>query len=284
MKNLRLLRRPPHMSRPKFALGLFVPHSVVMMVGDVLNRPDRRLEESLQLQREHAAGREHPPYSFEAAVAHLLARGLPESEVRGGSLPEESLTRCGEVLRDPLPATQPLTILHVGNFVGVSLSWFANLARAWSDGSRVIAIDPNVTHRGVERPQEHVISLLAAFGLEDVVLLVTGYTLAKNPSDLDPGDPRGHFARDQSCENALPKLAGLAPGRVDVAVMDGNHEPAYLRRELTEIRTLLRPGGLLVLDDVFDWRSLAPIAAELDDSPGASLLARDDRFGVWQLA
>jgi predicted O-methyltransferase YrrM len=272
------------MSWPKFALGLFVPHSVVMMAGDVLNRPDRRLEESLALQREHAAGRDHSQYSFEAAVAHLLARGLPEPEVRAGSMPEESLTRCRDVLRDRLAATRPLTILHVGNFVGVSLSWFADLARAWSDDSRVIAIDPNVTHRGLERPQEHVISLLTAFGLEDLVLLVTGYTLGKNPSDLDLDDPRGHFARDQSCPNALPKLAGLAPGRVDVAVMDGNHEPVYLRRELAEIRTLLRPGGLLVLDDVFDWRSLAPVAAELEASPGASLLARDDRFGVWQLA
>lgn len=278
-----MLRKPPHMSWPRFLAGLVVPHSVVAMIGDAMHRPDRRLDESLQLQREHASQSEQQDYTYELAVAHLTARGLPESEVRGGSMPESSLERCGEVFQSQFEHAGPLTILHVGNFLGVSLSWFADFARRWSPQSRVVAIDPNVMHRGIERPQEHAIDLLTGFGLDDRVLLVTGYTLRKNPSDLPIDDPGAHFARDRSCQNALPHLAALAPGSIDIALIDGNHEPAYLSRELAELRTLLRPGGLLVLDDVFEWRSLAPVGRELNASVDTTLLFRDQRLGVWQV-
>lgn len=273
------------MPRRWFLLGFFLPHSVVAMAADVLHRPDGSLAESLELQREHLVSRgAQAPYSYEAAVAHLIGRGLAEAEVRGGSMPANSLRRCGELVCSTFAADRPLTILHVGNFVGVSLSFFGDLARTWSADSRVVGIDPNVTHRGIERPQEHVVGLLTRFGLEDRVLLLTGYTLRKNPSDLDPSDPRAQFDRDQSCENALPNLAAVAPASVDVALMDGNHEAEYLRAELGAVRRLLRPGGLLVLDDVFDWRSLTAVAAELEAAADAELLTRDERFGAWRIS
>jgi len=282
-----VLRKPAHMSWPRFWLGLFVPHSIAMMIGDVLRQRDQRLdryvEQSLRLKREHEAGRDEQVYSFEAAVGHLISRGLPEEQVRGGSMPEASLVSCTSVLRERLDVTQPISILHVGNFVGVSLSWFADLARTWSHGSRVVGIDPNVRHRGIERPQEQVLSLLTEFGLESLVLLLTGYTLRKNAGDLDPDDPRGSFARDQSCENALPNLAALISGQIDVALLDGNHDLEYLHGELEQVRMLLRPGGLLVLDDVFDWHNLTPIAQELNDAPDTTLILQDERFGIWQL-
>jgi predicted O-methyltransferase YrrM len=66
-------------------------------------------------------------------------------------------------------------------------------------------------------------------------------------------------------------------------VMDGNHEPAYLRAELARVGQLLRPGGLIVLDDVFDWRSLNVIARELEASQETRLVQRDGRLGIWQL-
>lgn len=98
-------------------------------------------------------------------------------------------------------------MLHVGNFLGVSLAWFADSAGAWHQDSLVVTVDPNVTHRGVERPQEHVIDLLTTFGLEDRVLRLTGYTLAKNPSVLPEVDAAARFARDRSCARVLPNLA-----------------------------------------------------------------------------
>lgn len=243
----------------------------------------RWLQQSLQLQQDRVSRDGAGLYSYEAAVAHLVKRGLPEHHVRAGSMPESSLRRCAEVIAQSFDRAEPLTILHVGNFVGVSLSWFADYTRGWNGQSRVVGVDPNVTHRGIERPQDHVVSLLTNFGFETTVMLVTGYTLHKNAGDLDRGDPRGSFAGDQSCECALPLLADLAMGSFDVAVMDGNHESDYLRAELVAIRRLLRSGGLLVLDDVFDWDTLAPIPHELEASPDATLLARDSRLGIWQL-
>ncbi len=278
-----MLRKPPNMSWPKFLIGFLVPHSIVAMIVDILRRPDRRVAEALALEHEHESRRTKQNFEYELAVSHLVGRGLAEASVRAGSIPESSLQRCHEAFESRLEPGRALTILHVGNFVGISLSWFADFARSWSPQSRVVAIDPNVNHRGIARPQEHVINLLSTFGLEDRVLLLTGYTMRKNLSDMPLEDTAGQFARDESCLDALVHLAALAPGTIDIAVIDGNHQATYLRGELAEVRRLLAPGGLLVLDDVFDWRVLAPVAQELNDSPQTALLARDQRLGIWEV-
>lgn len=279
-----LIRKPPFITWPRFLVGLFVPYSAAMVALDVQRRLDRGGEEARRLERENALAGGGRAYEYESAVTFLVERGLPEDQVRGGSMPEPSLKACSTVLRAELDSAKPVAVLHVGNFVGVSLSWFAELVRGWQAGSRVIGLDPNVVHRGIERPQEQVIAVLREFGLERLVLLITGYTLTKNAGDAEEGDVRRGFDRDQSPENALVHLAAVAPGQVDVAVMDGNHEASYLRRELESVRRLLRPGGLMILDDVFDWDSLAPIARELEAAPDATLLARDYRVGIWRIS
>ena len=58
---------------------------------------------------------------------------------------------------------RPLVALHVGNFLGVSLSHFVKYVCQRNEKSVVVSIDPNIQHQGVEFPQNHVISILKSF-------------------------------------------------------------------------------------------------------------------------
>ena len=172
--------------------------------------------------------------------------------------------------------------LHVGNFAGVSLAYFIH---ALGGGDAVVtAIDPNITHRGIANPAGKVLALLSRFGLERNCLLITGYSLERNVAN-DGRDYAGGFSADAfsaepSCANTLPNLARLAPAAFDFAVMDGNHDGAYLRRELREVAALLRPGGVLVLDDVSsEWFEIERVYAELDAAVFEKL-GTDGRVGV----
>jgi hypothetical protein len=44
----------------------------------------------------------------------------------------------------------------------------------------------------------------------------------------------------------------LSPRRFDFAVMDGNRDATYLRKETEIVRSILRLGSVLILDDVDD--------------------------------
>jgi hypothetical protein len=76
--------------------------------------------------------------------------------------------------------------------------------------------------------------------------------------------------------------------QLDVAVVDGSHNAAYLRRELEAIVPLLRVGALLVLDDVTDaWAGIRDLFGELG-APGSAwpleALDHDGRIGVLRRA
>jgi len=79
-------------------------------------------------------------------------------------------------------------------------------------------------------------------------------------------------------------LSGLAATgqRFDAAFIDGNHDAAYLRRELAEITKVLLPGGILVLDDVdANWDQIRRLFEEIDSGgwPYERVLA-DGRVGI----
>lgn len=243
----------------------------------------------LQPLRDHAERRwgaraeTTAPYSYEDAVSHVVASGLTtERHVRMGSVPEASLATAVNVLEDHLPATDP-RLLHVGNFVGVSLSYLLDWAR--HRGGFVVSVDPDIPHRGVEHPQRAVCEVLAHFGLTDRHLLICGYSLDKCFSNdgvvFDGYDPASAWAAEAAPENVLPGLAH-AGQRFDAAFIDGNHDAAYLRRELTVITRLLEPGGVLVLDDVDpNWDQIRGLFDEVGtgDWPYERLLA-DGRVGI----
>jgi hypothetical protein len=65
--------------------------------------------------------------------------------------------------------------------------------------------------------------------------------------------------------------------------MDGNHDAPYLRSETAIVRTLLAPGGVLILDDVDDtWVGIKEEFGKLG-AMGWRALGADGRVGILEL-
>jgi Methyltransferase domain len=223
------------------------------------------------------------PYSYEDALAHVVARGwTTEHHARMGSVPEASLATILAALDTALPPAQP-RLLHVGNFVGISLSYLLDWAR--TRNGLTVSVDPDIPHRGVAHPQRAVCDVLAHFGLAERHLLICGYSLDKCFSNdgvvFDGYDPAAAWAAEAAPENVLPGLVASGQ-RFDAAFIDGNHDAAYLQRELAEITDLLTPGGVLVLDDVDEnWDQISRLFDEVSNGewPYERILA-DGRVGI----
>lgn len=234
-------------------------------------------------------------FDYEVAVAALVDEGLSELQIREGSMPEDCLRWALDLVNRELSMDGPPLAVHVGNFVGLSLACFTQALRDLHDQALVLSVDPGVPHRGVEAPQRHTLHLLERFGLQRNSLVITGYSHAKNPRDdglvwgadgsfsfANPARAREALAADAACEAVLPSLARLLEGRCDLVVSDGNHDADYLLRELQAIDRLLRPGGILILDDVGEglWPGITDVFHELAGGSGFDKLGDNGRVGV----
>lgn len=230
-------------------------------------------------------------YSYNAAIAFHRARGITSGHLTFGSMPEATLDFCSRQLDRMTPTGKPLVGLHVGNFLGISLSHFTDYVRSRHEKSVIFSVDPNIQHEGIESPQNHVIAILNHFGLQKNAIVGVGYSTHKTISNDgkafvgpngDEYDPYSNFNAEQSCEDVLNNIALISPGRFDFAVVDGNHEGSHLKRELAVVAGLLAHGGLLILDDVSDaW---GEIKAEYDGMQGNGwrAVAADGRVGILQ--
>ena len=236
----------------------------------------RRVEAQSKSKMSHA-------YSYEDSLSFLDSLGIDPLQSRGGSIPQDSLQFMQSHF-DRLDATRPVIALHVGNFLGVSLAYLAYALSRLHPNSRVISIDPNLTHRGIARTMDTALALLNHFGLEDHVAILTGYSLEKNVSnqaEIFAGyDPVANWENERACTYQLDTLNLVAAGRFDLCLMDGNHDPDYLGREIDGVQRLLRPGGLLVLDDVSAaWPEIQSVFTAISPSRFGKLGA-DGRIGV----
>ena len=241
------------------------------------------------------ADKGNPAYSYRAAVEFHLARGLTPGHVVGGSMPGASLSFCSEALDNLFPTTddRPLMGVHVGNFLGISLGHFVDYVRQRNKNSVVVSIDPNLTHRGISDPQKHVIALLTHFGLQKNAIIIVGYSLNKSLSNDGTAftgengveyDPYTSFQTEQACEDTVTNLSTLYAGRFDFAMVDGNHEGSHLSRETEQVGFLLRPGGVLILDDVSDaWSHIKAEYGALQSKDWRGVSA-DGRVGLLQRA
>jgi hypothetical protein len=270
---------------------MFVPHSVAVLVrAQRLRRHSRRaLAEELPATPTTAPR----PFDAEQAVNVLVAHGLDEGGVRAGSIGPEHLRFLGDTIHDHLGTEPPHRALHVGNFVGISLAALTASLLDLADGSDplVVSIDPNIPHNDIADPQSATMAVLSHFGYQRNNLVICGYSLEKslgNEGERTASyDPQDAFASEVACENVVPSLAALGL-TLDVALVDGSHNAAYLRRELDAIVPLLRSGGLLILDDVTDvWVGIRDLFGELgsvDSQWPLEVLGHDGRIGVLRRA
>lgn len=274
-----------------------VPYGVVMALVRARNsRRDATIKRKLSEQgsTRDARGVRNIPFAHQAAIEFHTARGLPFEHVRDGSIPEQALDYCSRALDDAIktPAGQPILGLHVGNFVGVSLCHFLSYVQRRNPASVVVSIDPNLSHRGIRHPQDHAIALANYFGLQRNLVVCAGYSGAKSVSndgktfDDEAGksyDPFASFDVELSCEQQLLNLSRISAGRFDFAVLDGNHEADYLVHEVDIVANLLKPGGILILDDVsVHWDGIQKQFVDLQ-SKGWRSLGADGQVGILQL-
>lgn len=271
--------------------GMFVPYSVVVVARALRQRrvSRRALEDALP----RVAAVAPRPFDEGEAVRVLVARGLDEGTIRTGSISARHLRFMDRAVREHLRTEPPHRALHVGNFVGVSLAALTDSMLAVAGGSDpvVVSIDPNIPHIDITDPQTATMVVLSHFGYQPYNVVICGYSLEKSLGTdgirSETYEPERAYATEAACENVLLSLAAVGL-KLDVAVVDGSHNAAYLRRELETIVPLLRVGGLLVLDDVTDaWAGIRDLFGELG-TPGSAwpleALDHDGRLGILRRA
>jgi hypothetical protein len=266
------------------AIKYLAPHGIVIARGRA-NRA-RRLAEARATIESTRVTKAVSYVSYESAIAFLKSRGLDEHQVREGTIPASSLEFVNRMLSTHVRGSPPVAI-HVGNFVGVSLAVITSMLVVVDRGSIVIAIDPNLAHRGIVCPQSHVVAVLNEFGLQDRVVLVAGYSGMKSVSNdsttFGRYDPLVELGAECACESVLSNLGTLIRGRVDFAIMDGNHEASYLKLEMESLQALLKPGGILALDDVTEhWAEIRDVYLGHDKAIWEDL-GTDGRVGILRL-
>lgn len=221
-------------------------------------------------------------YDDAMAFASATRRGSAR-DIRYGSMPRAALDFIASRLPKPLPK-RSLRGLHIGNFVGVSLAHVTDAARRIDPQAVVVSIDPNVPHRGFESPQDLVVGLMNRYGLESNWMPVTAFSL--EPSRVRDLTNRKRSAtafasyHGQSAAEGLMNLHRLGC-RFDFVLIDGNHNAAYLRRELGAVSKIVRPGALIFLDDVDkkNWKGVHTVFGNAHRF-GFAQIAHEGRVGV----
>lgn len=184
---------------------------------------------------------------------YLLSLGLDPEHVERGGMKLRDL----EIIEDRLRRLQaPIRGIHVGNFLGFSLCYIAQVLKDISRNSLIFAIDPDIPCRGIERPADVVTKVLQKFDVEDMVIRITGFSLDKNLSNdgynyTGTYAPEDHYDEELAPRLQLRNLRRLGELQWDFVLLDGNHNGAYLRNEIETCFEMIRCGGYYFIDDVF---------------------------------
>jgi hypothetical protein len=204
---------------------------------------------------------------YNNSISYLLKKGINPSDLFGGSMPLESIKEIDIFLKNNIvskSSNEPLIALHIGNFVGVSLNCFTfTICNQNKNNSRVISIDPNINHRGIENPAKFVSELLSLNNLEDSSVMITGYSHEKSLSNdgnifHDAYDPLLNLNNEYAPTNVINSISLFLKKKISVVLIDGNHDVSYVIKELNFIKKLLAEDAIIILDDIDEknWKEL----------------------------
>lgn len=281
-QSLRFISKIP--KTPKRIVASFLPHGFVNYVQTAARRrAAANSRKALNDQVNYTPQVSGVDNVYDNCVEFLSNLGCEEFHVRDGSMPKSSLLYCERVINKNLP-DKPLKVLHVGNFVGVSLACITSIVLKQDLRSLVLSIDPNIRHRNIENPMDKTVRLLSHLNFQKNSLILTGFSLAKNLANdgfvFDGYDPSEMFLREYSLENQLDNLSALMPAVFDLAIIDGNHDPQYLEQEISVLDKLVRRGGILILDDVDEaWAGVQDLFQKLSIDRYTKI-GTDGRIGI----
>ncbi len=221
---------------------------------------------------------------YESMIDYLVSKGLDENQIRQGSMPESSLNEIVSLFDDRFKPGA-LRGIHIGNFVGISIGYILSKCYERDNESFIVAIDPNVPHRGIERPNDICIELLTRMGIQNNVLCINGYSLEKslsNDGKVYDGvyNPEKNFALELGAGNQLSYLLKLSADFYHFIVLDGNHNSEYLKRELELASELIVENGVIIVDDVdLNWPSIKKVFEECQIF-GLSNVYTNGRIGI----
>jgi hypothetical protein len=224
---------------------------------------------------------------YEKVIEFLVGQGVSELDVREGSIPQASLEFINKVVLSKLSTEKPLLVLHIGNYVGVSLAYITEMVVKLNPQSVVVAIDPNIPHRATSNPQSLVMKLLHRCGLQGNVISITGFSERKNISNdgaiFGAYDPVSSYSEEFSCDRVLSNLRTIFEKKFDVVCLDGNHHADYLESELKSILPLMKEDSWVVLDDVDDaWVEIRNVFNSASKF-GFEVVATNQRVGIARL-
>lgn len=227
-------------------------------------------------------------YNYEKSIEVLVSLGLDEEQIRYGSIPEDSLSFLFKTVDKSLSNFPQIKALHIGNFVGISLTYLSNAFKLINSNCVLVSIDPNLSHRGIRNPQKYVLHLLDRFDFHDMNLVLTGFSLSQNlmddagvfyHSELNYKDyPDSHVAPT----NILKNLKDIGT-QFNFILIDGNHEEKYLYEEIHLCTEILDKNGLLILDDINNgWDDINRVFKKLFADKRFEFLASNDRIGIFK--
>jgi predicted O-methyltransferase YrrM len=273
----------------KQLIKFILPHGIVRLLQ---TRQEQGYQRSRAVLKQQVLAKK--AFSHADLLDYLEARGLDRDQVRQGSIPEPSLAFLASILKEKHDGQEIIRGLHVGNFLGVSLAYLTDAATHIHSSSVIVAVDPNLEHRGITHPQDHVCALLNHLGLSENVLLCCGFSHAKNVGNdgrnylenyrfLETEEIATKIAQEHAPHGVFGNLQKLVSTPFDFALIDGNHESVYVEEELRKIHPLMKRGGYIFMDDISEGWPMLKQVFETSSNTLFRIAEADGRVGVLEV-